>query len=423
MQFLHLTNKYEKKKLTFLLFLFNYIFIFCRGTLPLQEISTAKQDLNKAKSYKADKFAPTQYESASKSLFQAQSFSFDSNRNDSKTLSLANESSLLSKEALNKALPQYLNELKEEVKQSEQAAIEANAEQLAPESLEQGKLLLNDANNLSSNLEDLEKVNESISKYKSSMDSFEKARELSLSQGKAILDSTSDIERELNQVDSYSNLHKEKTNSLRASYKEAIKLIQDDKLKLGMKQIDSIRLETSGIMKEALLPYAKESAKLASDMIQNAEKKMNLRDYPISANASDNLAASKEAYNGSIDFLTKEKYFESIRLSEDSIKLAKSILDEPLDKTFANLEDKKQRENTKTIPNDSKTNEKAVKHTSYVKYIVKKRNPPETLWRIAADKKHFGDKSKWKNIYSVNKKTVKDPNKIYPNQILLIPKE
>jgi hypothetical protein len=422
MQSLPLTNKYEKKKLTFLLILFNQIFIFCRGTLPLQEISTAKQDLNKAKSYRAEKFAPTQYESASKSLLQAQSFSFDSNRNDAKTLSLANESSTLSKEALTKALPQYLNELREEVKQSEQSAIEANAEQLAPETLEQGKLLLNDGNELSSNLEDLEKINESILKYKSSIDSFEKARELSLSQGRAILDSTSDIERELNQIDSYSNLHKDKTNSLRNSYKEAIKLIQDDKLKQGMKQIDSIRLETSAILKEALLPYAKESAKLASDMIQSAEKKMNLRDFPISANASDNLAASKEAYNGSIDFLTKEKYYESIRLSEDSIKLAKSILDEPLDKSAVS-EDKKQRESKKISSDDSKTNQKSEKETSYIKYIVKKKNPPETLWRIAADKKHFGDKSKWKKIYSVNKKTIEDPDKIYPNQILLIPKK
>ncbi|MBL0264005.1 MAG: LysM peptidoglycan-binding domain-containing protein [Leptospiraceae bacterium] len=55
------------------------------------------------------------------------------------------------------------------------------------------------------------------------------------------------------------------------------------------------------------------------------------------------------------------------------------------------------------------------------KHIVQKRIPPETLWRIAADKKYLGNKDLWKEIYKANKKDISNPNLIYPNQVILIP--
>ena len=55
------------------------------------------------------------------------------------------------------------------------------------------------------------------------------------------------------------------------------------------------------------------------------------------------------------------------------------------------------------------------------KHIVQKKNPPETLWQIAADKKYLGNKELWKEIYKANKKNISNPNLIYPNQVILIP--
>jgi nucleoid-associated protein YgaU len=43
----------------------------------------------------------------------------------------------------------------------------------------------------------------------------------------------------------------------------------------------------------------------------------------------------------------------------------------------------------------------------------------DTLWRIA--EKVYGDRTKWPLIYAANKDIVKDPNKIYPKQVLKIP--
>jgi nucleoid-associated protein YgaU len=43
----------------------------------------------------------------------------------------------------------------------------------------------------------------------------------------------------------------------------------------------------------------------------------------------------------------------------------------------------------------------------------------DTLWRIA--QKVYGDKDKWPLIYEANRDVIKDPNKIYPKQVLKIP--
>lgn len=43
----------------------------------------------------------------------------------------------------------------------------------------------------------------------------------------------------------------------------------------------------------------------------------------------------------------------------------------------------------------------------------------DTLWGIA--KKHYGNGSQWPKIHNANKDKIKDPNKIYPGQVFIIP--
>ena len=52
------------------------------------------------------------------------------------------------------------------------------------------------------------------------------------------------------------------------------------------------------------------------------------------------------------------------------------------------------------------------------KYVVKKG---DSLWRIAG--KVYGNPLKWTRIYRANKDKIKNPNRIYTNQILVIPQD
>lgn len=47
----------------------------------------------------------------------------------------------------------------------------------------------------------------------------------------------------------------------------------------------------------------------------------------------------------------------------------------------------------------------------------------ECLWRIAAYPEVYGDAVKWPLIYRANKDKIKDPDLIYPNQVLEIPRD
>jgi nucleoid-associated protein YgaU len=65
----------------------------------------------------------------------------------------------------------------------------------------------------------------------------------------------------------------------------------------------------------------------------------------------------------------------------------------------------------------SAVGKKEMKSTTYV---VKKG---DCLWRIARYKDVYGDGFLWPVIYDTNKKLLKNPNRIYPGQSLLIPRE
>lgn len=43
----------------------------------------------------------------------------------------------------------------------------------------------------------------------------------------------------------------------------------------------------------------------------------------------------------------------------------------------------------------------------------------DSLWKIA--KRHYGDPLKWPVIYNANKDKIRNPNRIYPGQVLVIP--
>ena len=43
----------------------------------------------------------------------------------------------------------------------------------------------------------------------------------------------------------------------------------------------------------------------------------------------------------------------------------------------------------------------------------------DTLSKIA--KQHYGDANKWKKIYDANRDILKDPDRIFPGQVLKIP--
>ena len=70
-----------------------------------------------------------------------------------------------------------------------------------------------------------------------------------------------------------------------------------------------------------------------------------------------------------------------------------------------------------TIPSDMDRKPKEAAVTGNDSYIVVKG---DCLWNIA--KKFYGKGSQYTLIYNANRDKIKNPNLIYPGQILIIPK-
>lgn len=359
-------------------------------------------------------------------------------------MELANKSKSFSEEAIKNSLPEYLKDLRSEVEKSKESAIKTNSEQLAKDFFEQGKNLISEADELTNPEVPSEKLNLGISKYEEAMESFEKARELSLSQSSGLITSSAELESDFLQIEKYQSSPSPKLVSLKNDHKIAMKNLNDGELKTGMSSIEKIRLDLASLKSEVLLPIAKQKAEKANEQISLAEKKLT---NPANTNSEslDSLGLSKESYKKSIDLIGKERYYDSIEESNRVIELTSGIL---ADKNLlaSNLKDKKKSktrdknsnsessslnekkpeneigsEKKSNLKNDSE--KKLIQNSKFTKYIVKKKDPPETLWMIAADKKNLGDKHKWKKIYEANKKRIKDPDKIFPNQVILIPKK
>ena len=431
--------------------------ISCKATLPLQEISIAKQEVTRAKLFNSDKYAKAELDESRTNLFLVHETIAEPSPDLKKVAQLSQTATKKARLAINKSLPNYVKDLRQEVEFSLDAANIALAESLASDIYEQANLLKAEGDEIVKNADAKLAKNDpagneiayneyekGIKRYKESILASEKARDLSLAQTQAVVDSSADIETNLDLIEKYSSKDKTvltKITSLRAEYKSSVNMMESGSLRDGFKKAEKIRGESNELMTTVILPYAKERIKMATIKIEDADKLLNSNeDGAKSSVATDNLSAAKEAFTSSVDLLAKERFYDSIQQSDESIRLADEALkskenangdlsaknrssDSTLDKAREEADAKdsipvKKKDKTEKTEEKPKVTDNKIQ---WRKHIVKKRIPPETLWRIAADKKYLGNKDLWKEIYKANKKDISNPNLIYPNQVILIP--
>lgn len=444
----------------FLLPSITFCIISCGATLPLQEITTAKQEVNRAKNFNAEKYAKSEFDESRINLLSVHENVSGQSPDLKKVAQLAQTSTEKAKSAINKSLPKYVQDLRKEVETSLEAANSALAESLASDIYEQASLLKLEGDEIVKNADAklakndpngneiaYDEYEKGIKRYKESILVSEKAKDLSLAQTQAVIDSTSDIDSNLDLIEKYSNKDKSvqaKISNLREEYKSSVAMMEGGSLRDGFKKAEKVRIESNELMTSVILPYAKERIKIATLKIEDADKFLSSSENSTKSSvAADNLSASKEAFTSSVDLLGKERFYDSIQQSDESIRLAEEV-SKTTEKTDSDLSAKKRSEDnaidkareeadakdslptkkkTKkdTAENDEKQPQIAGSKVKWKKHVVQKRIPPETLWRIAADKKYLGNKNLWKEIYKANQKKISNPDLIYPNQVILIP--
>lgn len=382
--------------------------INCGEPLPLQEITDAKQEFTRATFFKADKYASEEYELAKKSLYSVHEIA-SSDKPDSRDITKASKASFQkSREAIIKSIPFILPDYQKESDLAIRASEEAMGDILSGDNYNRAKSLKKEADlgmdRLNRSKSDAKSITQDtldeyegiLNKYSSSISLAEKSKTISLSQVPQLLDSTSDINENINIIEKYAEGSEPKVKDFRKRYSNSISDMESGKVKLGFTEMDKLRLETTDILNEKVTPLILNKLELANAKISEAEKILSgLNKEEIEKNdifkenealANESLTNAKDSVLFSKENLGKGKYSDSIHASEDALK----SVDTALKSVSMIAIDKKQQITQKKNSKETK-DENIIKEDNAK--IEKENNPPKKNSSATKPKKNLVKKS------------------------------
>ncbi len=243
--------------------------------------------------------------------------------------------------------------------------------------------------------------------------------------GELLKASKADIERAKKYGATPNELKKSQT-----LYAEAEKFYKKNDYTNTTSKVQELRVELTALLATVEARYAKELLEKAKAGVEKLDKKyagvgdevatenQNLQDgdkqstqSKVEENIKNQLLAAKEAVSASSKFLDEANYKDSIRESEAALRLI-AVVSEQSD-LFA--------KGKKTIVTSDGNGLIEDIGNGWKRYTVRDRKPADCLWCIASNPQIYGNGLLWGRIHAANQKRIKNPGRIYPRQVLLIP--
>ena len=237
------------------------IFMSCRMSVPIREMTDAKKGIADAQKAKADKYAGDELESAVKKLFDSQDRLAKKDADGAKKS--AEESANLALAAYNRAVPLLARDAIAVAEKSFSEAGEISADRLAPEEYREAQEKLNEANDLFQN----KKYPES---YMAALKADEKAKEArnsAIGKKDILRDSIVEVKRILEEAERYGakKYAPDKFNLANESVAIAEKSYDSLELKRGFSAVEVAKLNADDALLTALTASAR-------DRLASAEK-------------------------------------------------------------------------------------------------------------------------------------------------------
>ncbi|MCB1322935.1 MAG: LysM peptidoglycan-binding domain-containing protein [Leptospiraceae bacterium] len=415
-------------------------FTACSKSIPVQELSDAQMQLDLAAQEKADQYAPEKYNAGREALLGAHQNLESDDYEGAKTRAI--EARDLALEARETAAPKDVAEKKTAAEQGLADADEAYAEKLAPRDFAAAQELLKAGNELQQTAEQksgdetlpmrrsaLSDYHQAARKFQDSIDASERARNLALSQKDDMLDSLDGVRRDLERAEMYGagESHQQELADARALLADAETEINSGRLKDGSETMAEAEKAAANLLAMVESDYAEKKLVEAREAVSKAEshyKTVNTDNNrkqeetaAILGTLGSQVNAAGEALSSADNYYKGEKYQDSINESEEAIRLSKIIFEQ------SNLIAQAQNRDLNDIGRGGEEN--AADNTEvpqgWQTYTVKRETPADCLWRIARDPQHYGSGYLWRRIYQANQDRIRNPNLIFPGQVLRIP--
>ncbi len=422
-----------------------FTFAACGG-IPVRDMSAAKHQVSSAEEEKASEYSPKNMTDARGALLKAQQDFVDESFGDAKTG--ADKARDAAMKARAESAPKYTEEQKKSAGDAITEAEEAYAEELAKDDFEAAKKLFADAGPLHESSANamkqaqakpegaerqlasagaLQSYQQTYRKYAAARNAAVKARNTALAQKDDLMASLNGVEATLARVESYGGQDTAEYQAARRELDDARAAFQAGKLKAGNQKL----VKAEGLAAQAI---AASVAKKAEERLAEAKKAVDGANQRFEAvkgvKPKDNkakadmkalgqhMAAAKEALASADDNFKTKKYDESVKESDQAIRLAAIVREKT--EGAAGITKRNMPGETDKDPKNPNMNFAVQLPDGYSVYVVKVRQPiTDCLWLIAKEK--YGDLNMWHRIHKANKPQLKDPNFIYPGQELAIP--
>jgi nucleoid-associated protein YgaU len=455
-----------KQKL--LIALIGFIFIIsCGDKVPIKEMSLAKLEISRAMSVMAKKYAPQEINEAEKKLIESHEFVKQDLLDKSKDSAIASRQK--AKEAYDKSIPLLAKDTLDIAKQSLEQAEVLYAEVLAENEYKQAKGAFIEASAL------YEKKSY-YPCYEKSVEAdglAKEARNVAMGKKEILSKSIAEVKTVLSDAEKYnaSIVAKDKVQTANENLTVAEGSYKNLELKKGFKAVEVAGTNAD----EAYLIAIKETAK---GKIDGAEKLyVEAEKSEGAAGAKDELNGAKEALNQSKTLFQDSKYKEAILSADESAKLSNKVLGSlnqsakdkiasaegiynqaknsegatiasdqlnaagnALDLSRSFYKESKYKESIASAAESERLSKIVIDTKAKIEkvskggkgsgpvfsedyFIYKVRYIPERrdcLWRIA--EKYYSNPFYWQQIYKANTNKIYNPNLIWPNMLLKVPK-
>ncbi|WCL48643.1 DUF4398 domain-containing protein [Leptospira sp. GIMC2001] len=430
----------------------------CASELPIQEMSNARQAIARAESLQATEYAPDELKESKDALFEAHENASEEKASDAKKR--ADYSISKANDALEKTLPRLSAKTRDEATEAIDQADKAFATGLAPDDFDRSVQLRKEGDqameagdaSLSSFLQEKDETKKSElrnksfdeyedahNKYLASKTSANKAREVALSNKDELRQSARYVEEDLNTTETYIGGMNDKTRAERENLASAYQDIDNDELKSANDKISASRKNSRALLAASIQNYARERNLTATEVVEDANSRFEeIKEDSVSKDANqksnyesarENLGAANESLASAGNLYSQEKYEDSIRQSEEAIRLGQIVTEQTAslsatsvaNRSATNSDDKMKTSATDSKNDGKDSNKDGKLKEGWSKYVVRKQQPEDCLWRIAGNKNSYGNPKLWPRIYQANKNKIKNKNLIYPNQVLYIP--
>lgn len=388
----------------------------CAKSVPVQEMADAHKEIGLAEEEQAQEFSPSSFENAKQALLDSHKKLTDEAYSDSE--SRAVESYNLARAARLESAPKFTEKTRQTAESNLKSAEDLYAEELAKDDFAAAQTLYNEGKSLQSQAQgggagdaSLGTYRQAYRKFQASADASGKARTTALAQKENMMQSVSAVRAMIEKAEKYGAAEHapEELAAAKTNLDTASSDLDANRIKTGAEAL-KVAEEKAGLALSKSLPhYAAKRRDEATVAVGQAEK--NVASLPADKEETrtlrDYAGAARESLNSAVTNYGKEEYENSIKDSDEAIRLASIIREQYIamrgdkvdvgDQTGGNLP------------------------AGWQLYTVQRSKPEDCLSCIAGRDGVYKNIHMWRRIYDANRDVIKNPNLIYPGQKLLVP--